>query len=275
MNILSFDLEEWLIYERFRKGSREYYEPIIEKYLFDILDLLDEYHVKATFFCLGIIARKNIRIIKLINERGHEIGCHSDKHISITDMSVTEFNDDLKFAINSLEQAIGKKILMYRAPYFSITKDTKWAIEILIQNGILFDSSFFPNKNKSVGCLDHIINEPALLLTKSGIIKEFPVNYTTCFNKVVVFSGGGYFRILPYSIIKTLMSKSNYNLAYFHIRDFDKKQIRNYSQRYFHNYLGIDGSFRKFKTFLNDFKFISLGHADGIIDWDKLNKIEF
>lgn len=268
MNILTFDIEEWFVYQQYEKGGKDYFLPIIDRYLNELLDELDKYSFKATFFCLGILSREFPHVIRLIAERGHHIGCHSDKHIFITEMTPKQFREDCNIAKKSIEDLIGKEINAYRAPSFSITKSTNWALEILLEQGFIYDSSIFPSYRTGGGYKHYGINKPFLINTPSGIIKEFPINFTTIFQKRFMFSGGGYFRVLPYPIIKYLVAKSSYNMCYFHIRDFDKEQKKIISPRYFKSYYGIAGSFDKLKSLLNDFEFISLSQALEIIEWD-------
>ena len=273
MNILTIDIEEWYIYEQYPKGGKDYYLPIINGYLNNILDYLDENSTKATFFCLGIIARNEPTVIKSIAERGHEIGCHSDRHLLINRMTAKQFEEDTRAAIENLQQLTGEKIIMYRAPVFSISESTKWALEILIEQGISFDSSIFPAKHSFGGFSGYNEKGPALIDTKSGSIKEFPISYTEIGGMRLMFSGGGYFRLLPYNILSRLMKKSEYNMAYFHIRDLDSKQKRVRSLRYFQSYYGINGAYDKFLKLIKEFKFVSLGEAADRIDWDKVNRI--
>ena len=102
------------------------------------------------------------------------------------------------------------------------------------------------------------------------------MNYASILGKRIMYSGGGYFRLLPYQMIKYLMEKSNYNMTYFHIKDFDSKQKKIHpfiSLKYFYSYYGINSSFKKFNNLIEDFKFISLGEAIKQIDWSKQSKI--
>jgi polysaccharide deacetylase family protein (PEP-CTERM system associated) len=272
MNILTIDLEEWYIYEQYPKGGREYYLPVINKYLNNILDYLDENNTKATFFCLGVIARNEPSVIKSIAERGHEIGCHSDRHLLVNRMTPNQFKEDTKVAVESLQQLTGEMVRMYRAPAFSVSEKTKWALEILIEQGIYYDSSFFPAKNGHSGFSKYDVPGPALIETNSGTIKEFPVGYVKIGGMQLVFSGGGYFRLFPYNIIRRLMKKSEYNMAYFHIRDLDSKQKKVCSLRYFQSYYGINGAYDKFLKIINEFNFVSLGEAADKIDWANINR---
>ena len=274
MNILTFDIEEWYTYELYPKGGKAYYLPIINKYLDNILDLLDEINTTATFFCLGIIARNYPEIIKKIDERGHEIGCHSDKHTLLTNMTPAAFKEDTQLAINSIGNVTGKKVTCYRAPAFSITERNKWAFDILIEEGITTDCSIFPSSHSFGGFPSFTAGTPVLVGINGKTIQEFPISYVTSMGKKWMFSGGGYFRFFPYSLTKKMMSQSGYNMAYFHIRDFDSKQKQVYSLRYFHSYYGIKNAYTKLEQYLKGFQFISLGEAISKMDWNNVNRVD-
>ena len=222
---------------------------------------------------MGKIARDFPDVIRKISDSGHEIGCHSDIHTNLLKQNPDDFYKETHIAIDSLEQIIGKKVSLYRAPAFSVTNQTKWALELLIELGITTDSSIFPASRSFGGFPAFNASKPSVIETPSGSIKEFPVSYATFAGQRFMFAGGGYFRLFPYSIIKQLMQKSDYNLAYFHIRDLDRKQKRVYSLRYFQSYYGINGAWRKFQKLINDFDFISIDQADKRIDWDKVIRI--
>lgn len=273
MNLLTFDIEEWYTYELYNKGPRSYFEPILDKHLNYVLDALDSVNQKATFFCLGAICKNNGYVIKQISKRGHDVGCHSDKHQFLINQTPESFEQDTFRAINSIEQILGKKVTMYRAPAFSITEQTTWALEILIEHGILIDSSIFPTNRSYGGFPSFESNEPVKISTSNGTIKEFPISYGNILGKRTMFAGGGYFRLFPYWSIKKLMSNSVYNMAYFHLRDFDEKQVKKYSLRYFKSYYGIKGAYNKFLRFINDFQFMQLSIADAQIDWEKAKPI--
>lgn len=267
MNIVTIDLEEWHTYKVFKKGKPDYYEPILERILEDTLELLEEKSIKATFFCLGILARKHKNIINKIANAGHEIGCHSDKHFFVNSMTINEFKEDTHKAISSLEDVVGKKIISYRAPAFSIDKNTPWAIELLSQNGIEIDCSVFPASRSYGGIKDLVINSPFTIKYQDYKLKEFPINYSKFFNKKIVYSGGGYFRLMPYNLLVNLTKKSDYNMFYFHLRDFDKNQVKVINSRFLLNYYGIKDAFNKFKGITNEFNFISLTDAVKKVDW--------
>lgn len=269
MNILTFDIEEWLIYEQYRKGEKESYLSILRNYLISILNLLDSENIKATFFCLGIIAREYPEIIKLIDNNGHDIGCHSDSHTNLVKHTPESFQQETYKAIDSLQQVTGKKVSMYRAPAFSITENTKWAFEVLVSLDILLDCSVFPGKRGYGGFKDLDVDKPFKIATPKGILKEFPINYYPMNRLKVFYSGGGYFRMIPYELSKSFFRGSGYNMCYFHIRDFDKYQKKVYSLRYIKSYYGIKGAYRKFTKLIRDFNFVSLSQASEEINWSE------
>ena len=277
MNILTFDIEEWYTY-KLRMGSNDRYLPVLDKLLNDLLDLLDNKGFKATFFCLGIVAREYPEIIKRIHSRGHEIACHSDMHIWLHQLNRKDFYEDTKKSIDSLEQVIGEKIRGYRAPAFSIGESNKWAFEVLKENGIDYDCSIFPAA-RDFGGFPGFPEQDQIMLNYNGFeIKEFPVTTTNIFfGKAVAYSGGGYFRFFPYKMIKTLINTSEYVMTYFHLKDLDIKQKRTHSSlkgvkglfRYFKSYYGLNKSYSKLNKLLSDFKFINVRDADQITDWSE------
>ena len=113
------------------------------------------------------------------------------------------------------------------------------------------------------------------IVSYNGIeMKELPMGIATILNKKIAYSGGGYFRLLPYRTIKKIISSRDYNMTYFHLRDFDVQQKRKMNLRYFKNYYGINGSMDKFKILINDFEFINVENAARIIDWDTVPVVE-
>lgn len=278
INILTFDIEEWYHFDIFSTEDKWLdYPPRIDEYLPRVLDKLDEYQTKATFFCLGWIARTYPDVLKKIQERGHELACHSDKHFFVREMTPESFNEDLKNALDSIENATGQKVTSFRAPAFTISEDATWAFEVLAKNGIESDCSIFPTTRSFGGFPSFGDAAPTLIKYKGYNIKEFPINTGKVFGKEFVFGGGGYFRLFPYSLIKKLMNESDYNMTYLHMRDFDNGQPRfKYlsGMRYFKSYYGIKGAYPKFEKMLQEFKWINLEQAIRKIDFSKVRHIE-
>lgn len=281
MNILTFDIEEWYhirFDDEFLNNSRflNSLERRLNYNINIILDMLDKHNQKASFFCLGEVARNSPGIINLISSRGHDIGCHSDSHRLVTSMSEQQFSDDLYIALDCIQSEIGRKVYMYRAPAFSINGDNTWAFDVMTDHGITIDSSIFPASRDYGGISDVNFPIPKKIITTSGVsIKEFPISTYSIFGKDMVFTGGGYFRLWPYSLIKRIMSKENYTMSYFHLRDFDYKQpvLEGLSlTRKFKSYYGLKKALYKLDLFLNDFDFLSISEADQLINWNDLNE---
>lgn len=270
MNVLSFDIEEWYTYQLNPYGGKEYYLPTINKYLDSLLNLLDEREFKATFFCLGIIAREYPEVIRKIADRGHEIGCHSDKHLWLNQMKPENLYEDTRLALDSLQNVTGTKVCAYRAPAFSIGRNNLWTLSILSECGISIDCSIFPSSRSFGGFPDFNYQEPCLIKYSGIIIKEFPITTLKCLGKDIAYSGGGYFRLVPYSIIKKTVRESDYVMSYFHIRDLDKTQKKRLDARYFQLYYGINRAYDKLTHFLTDFQFTNIHNANELIDWDNV-----
>jgi len=276
MNILTFDIEDWfhILDNPSTKSEKQWIqlECRIHQNLDRILYLLDKHNQKATFFCIGWVARTYPTIVKKIDNFGHEIGTHSDMHQLAYEFTKEEFRQDLERSIKSIEDVVGKKVRAYRAPGFSLMHQNQWVFEELIKNGIEIDCSVFPAKRAHGGFKEFGYAQPAYIEVGGSKIKEFPINLYPLFGKNIIFSGGGYFRLIPYPLIKHFMKKSKYVMTYLHPRDFDYAQpmIEGLSAfRRFKCYVGLSSALSKLDRLLNDFDFVDLKEADESIDWSK------
>jgi polysaccharide deacetylase family protein (PEP-CTERM system associated) len=274
MKVLTIDLEDWFHILDFDETesitSWNLFGSRLELGLDYILSALSSNGYKATFFILGWIAEKYPAIVKQIISAGYEIGCHSYSHLLIYKHSPAKVKSDLEYSVKLLEDITGNKIKYFRAPGFSITKDSNWAFDILVELGFEVDSSIFPTKRGHGGYLDFPYSTPCNLDIKGSIIKELPINIVKFMGKEIVFSGGGYFRLIPYFVQQHIYQKSEYVMTYFHPRDFDYEQpvLNNLSlSRRFKSYVGLKGSMIKFNKLLNDFKFVDIQTAVSQIDW--------
>lgn len=281
MNILTFDIEEWYLEKTYGNGDKLKYEAY-DNMLGRILDLLDAHSIKATFFCLGALCGQFSDVIKRIAFHGHEIGCHSNTHRWINKMTPGEFRQDTRDAISALQDLTGTKIISYRAPAFSIGESNKWAFEILGECGIENDASIFPG-NRDFGGFPTFssYNNSCKLDCNGIIINEFPISMTTMpmIGKPIAYSGGGYFRLLPLSFIKSRMSKSEYVMCYFHIADLidyqtklmtkeayeiyfkEEGSLKNRIIRYAKSNVGRKHSFNCLENLLDNFDFIPIVQA--------------
>ncbi len=237
-----------------------------------ILDLLAEKKSKATFFVLGDVAIHHPQLIKLIDNEGHEIGSHGFNHKFIYQQTKEEFRDDLRRSINYLSNLIGKRIATFRAPYFSITKKSFWAFNILREEGIEIDSSIFPIINHRYGIRDN----PRLPYQLSNGLWEWPISTYRTFLGNIPFAGGVYFRFLPTYIsrlfISQLKKKQEPIILYFHPWEFDPGQPKIENISFFlsiRHYFGLNNNLMKFSSLLSNLGTISLSQG---IDSIKLLK---
>jgi polysaccharide deacetylase family protein (PEP-CTERM system associated) len=281
MNILTFDIEEWfhLLDNDSTKTAKEWkkYESRVHRNVERIFSILETHQVKATFFCVGWIAETYPEIVREIVSRGHEVGTHTRMHQLVYEQTPEEFNKDMEFSVKTLEDVTGQKVKYFRAPGFSIREDNKWAFEVLAKNGIEVDCSIFPAPRAHGGFPTYTEPIPSLLKYKSIELKELPINYINILRKPIIFSGGGYFRLFPYSLIKRWTAQSDYVMTYLHPRDFDASQpvIQEVSlTRKFKSYVGLKGAEKKLNQWLTDFQFIDIGTAVKMIDWERVPVVE-
>ena len=275
MNILTFDIEDWfhIKFDAEFTTDRNYrrFECRLEEKLLAILDILDEKKIEATFLCLGWIGMRYPNLIREIDKRGHEIGSHTFLHKLVHTQTPIEFDEDLSKSIKTLSDITGKPVRIFRAPAFSIGPENPWAFEVLLQNGIEIDLSVFP-ASRDFGGYQNFKSDSPFWIQYNGLkIKEYPINVEYFLTKNIIYSGGGYFRMLPFFITQRLFQKNNYNMAYFHARDFDSKQpiLPNLSlMRRIKSYYGLESSWLKFEELINRNDFISVRQSEEIYDWN-------
>lgn len=243
MNILTFDIEEWALARNGGYGTPEKYAEY-DAFLDKILDLLDVTSTRATFFCTGQMAEFFPSVVRKIQSRGHEIGCHSYCHTWMNKMDFKAAEADTKMAVDALEQCIGEKVLCYRAPAFSIGESNKWMFEILSSCGITTDASVFPASRDFGGFPGFQSEEPCVVQYKGIHIKEFPICLTSVFGREVAYSGGGYFRMFPFGFIKPRLLRSHYSMCYFHINDIIPENTGFQSRKEYEEYFKESGSLK-------------------------------
>ena len=281
MRILTFDIEEWfhvLDHESIKSEKAwNNCEYRIDANLDAIFELLDKYDQKATFFCLGLISEKHPHIIKRLHSLGYEIATHSHLHQLVYEQHINEFENDLERSVKTLEDLSGQKIRAYRAPGFSVKEENRWVFDSLIAHGIEIDCSIFPTKRDHGGFQTFGRASPVLIEANNGLLKEFPISLSKLSNKDIVYSGGGYFRLLPYSIIHYLTRRTDYMMTYFHPHDFDAERplLKDLSSvRKFKASVGLKSALAKLEKYIVDFDFIDLDEAVKSIDWSKTDVID-
>jgi len=256
---LSFDVEDWFQVEnlrtKFLPEAWDRCELRVESNTRKILDLLDKYNVKATFFVLGWIAERKPELVKEIHSRGHEIASHGYGHIINYELSREEIYEDIKKSKELLESITGNKVVGYRAPNFSVTQDV---IDALTTLGFEYDSSYHPfSGNERYGQLG--TNEKGIFKLNDSLT-EIPMSVWK--NKFFELSiaGGGYFRLYPYHFFRALTSsylkKNDYMIMYFHPWEFDPEQPRVKDVKFsysFRHYVGLETTLSKLDKFISQF----------------------
>jgi polysaccharide deacetylase family protein (PEP-CTERM system associated) len=259
---LSFDVEDWFTVRNMRSvvsdADWDNHELRVNIGMDFILHELDKKNIKSTFFILGWIAEKCPELVKKISDQGHEIACHGYKHTPIDLLTPELFEEDLSKAVQILEKITGKKIKGFRAPSFSITEKTAWAIASIHKVGLEYDSSIFVTKHPDYG-INNFPNE----ITKISNIIEVPLKKSSIAGFKIPVCGGGYFRMLPYQFIRAALKndlKTESVVMYFHPWEFDEDQPRvNIGfLKTFRHYVGLKSNRKKFINLLNDFNFTTI-----------------
>ena len=291
MNILTFDIEEWYL-EEILHGGRACKYQLYDDAFAKLLDELDARGIKATFFCVGKLATHFPRVVQAIVGRGHEVGCHSNEHTWLDKMTEDELRRDTSEAVKALEDTSGQRVTAFRAPAFSITTHNKWAVNVLADCGIECDASIFPTNRDFGGYKGFPQDTPCILMHEGATLKEFPISLTTVVGRQMAYSGGGFFRVLPYWLVNRAMKSRDYNICYFHLNDLIKQKIafkskaeyeeyfkepgtlKNRVLRYVKSNIGTGDAYGKLQRLLEEHQFVSVSKANSLIDWSKTQVID-
>jgi len=270
MHCLSFDVEEHFQVSAFWSEARRQqwnkYESRVENNTRKLAELLAKHDTKATFFVLGWVAERYPGLVKLLVGQGHEIASHGYGHELITGQTPGMFRDDVRKSKRILEDICGKQVYGYRAPSFSITKDTKWAIPILIEEGYLYDSSIFPVLHDRYGMPD-ATPTIHLLRGEAGCIWEVPPSTTSILGIRLPVAGGGYFRLFPYPILRQLLKRieraGHPLVMYLHPWELDPDQpkMQGSCLSMFRHYINLHKTEDRLRSLLADFCFTSIREA--------------
>ncbi len=272
-NFLTIDVEDWFHILDLKDGvaPAEYdiMDSLVEVNTEKILQILDEYDTKGTFFVVGWVAKKFPGLVRRIFEEGHEIASHSYNHTLSNEMTQGEFKEDVQRSIEILEDVTGEKVYGFRSPGMSIKKNNLWALDILIDLGIRYDSSIYPGTSGHGG-LPGASKYPYWQSTPTGKkIFEIP---SSCFNfmgKNIGFAGGGYLRLFPYSLIKYWMNQYNREghpvNVYMHPREVDPThpRLKMPLVRKFKSYVNLHSAEKKLRSLLKEYNF---GRIKDILD---------
>ena len=274
MYILTFDVEEWfhLLDNDSTRSEAEWvrYPVRIYENMELIFRILEDTDTRATFFVIGWIARTYPDLVRRIAEK-YEIGSHTMNHQLVWRQNRKAFKEDVSASVSLLEDITGKPVRYFRAPGFSIRNSEAWAFEVIRECGIEVDCSVFPAHHAHGGIPSYGKAVPSVISHEGVRIKEFPICTKEIGGRHIIFSGGGYFRLFPYWLIrKWAEEKSEYMISYIHPRDLDAGQPMIDElpwPRRFKSYVGLKGAEGKLRRLLTDFPFTDLAAADRLVDW--------
>ncbi len=233
-DVISVDVEDYFSAEAFAKvvdrsdwGNRP---SRVEANTKRILELFAEAGVRGTFFVLGWVAERYPGLVREIAAEGHELACHSYWHRRINTLRPDEFREDTQRAKDLVEQCSGHAIYGYRAPTFSVTVETLWALEILVELGFRYDSSVFPIHHDRYG-IPQSPRYPYRVMTAAGPIIEYPMTTFRLWGKHnLPVAGGGYLRLLPWWYTRLGLDRAKKHgipvVAYIHPWEIDAGQPR-------------------------------------------------
>ncbi|MBK8163185.1 MAG: DUF3473 domain-containing protein [Gammaproteobacteria bacterium] len=226
-----------------------------------LLDLFDEFEVRATFFVLGWVAERSRSLIESISARGHEVACHGHSHQLVYDQSSDVFREETLRSKHLLEDIIQSPVHGYRAASYSITERSRWALDILVEAGFDYDSSIFPIRHDRYG-MPNAIEFPHRLETPQGhSLVEFPLSTAKLFNYRLPVAGGGYFRLYPYALSRAGLRQINRRqhpfIFYLHPWEIDPEQPRIAASWFsrFRHYNNLDKCESRLRKLMSDFQF--------------------
>ena len=231
-NYLTIDVEDYFHVSAFEGVVQPEEWPVqesrVEKNTGKILKILAERGIKATFFIVGWVAERHPQLVREIMAGGHEIGCHSYLHRRIYTLTQEEFREDTRRAKAILEEVSGRPVVGYRAPTYSITKQSLWALDVLQELGFQYDSSIFPIHHDLYGIPD-APRFPYRLPDHD--MMEYPISTVRMLGRKIPVSGGGYFRLFPYWFTRKALQRINSHdgrpfVFYLHPWEIDPGQPR-------------------------------------------------
>jgi polysaccharide deacetylase family protein (PEP-CTERM system associated) len=264
-NVMSVDVEDWFCVHNLSRlipyADWDKCESRVERSTGRLLDLFGKHGVEATFFVLGWVADRFPDLVREIERRGHEVATHGYSHQLLTFMQPEDFRADLQRSLMVLAKTTSQEVRGFRAPSFSLTRRTFWAVDILRENGIHYDSSVFPVAfHPDYGIADADLQPHRL----AEGLTELPMGVAEVWGRRIPCSGGGYFRLYPYALTRALMRRCNRQgrpvIFYLHPWEADPEQPRvpglPWSNRFRH-YNNLDRTAERLDRLLSDFAFTS------------------
>jgi len=234
-NAFSVDVEDYFQVSAFEnaveRASWDHLEHRVEANTRRILEMLDRHGVRSTFFTLGWVAERCPQLVRDICASGHELALHGYDHRRVTSQSELDFREDVRRSKGILEEISGIEVIGYRAPSYSVVRQTLWALEILLGEGLLYDSSIFPIRHDRYGIPD-FPRFPQRVCERNGVhLMEFPLSTVRLAGVNLPFVGGGYLRHFPMWYVRWGMRRVNQIegqpvVVYIHPWEVDPDQPR-------------------------------------------------
>lgn len=265
VNALTIDVEDYFQVSAFdavvRRDEWHSYDSRVCRNTHRLLDIFAAREVHATFFVLGWVAERFPALVRRIHAAGHEIASHGHWHQLVYDIGPQRFREDVRAAKAALESAAGAPVVGYRAPSFSITRQSMWALDVLVEEGYHYDASVYPIRHDRYGIPDwprHVTR----VQRESGAIWEVPGSTVRHAGTNWPIGGGGYFRLLPYGWTRHGISTVNHTerlptVFYLHPWEIDPAQPRIHVglMSRFRHYYNLDRTEKRLQQLLTDFRF--------------------
>jgi polysaccharide deacetylase family protein (PEP-CTERM system associated) len=269
VNAITVDVEEYFhateVQQTLGDTEWRFLPSRLQHQVHTILELFQRKNVQGTFFILGWVAERFPALVREIADAGHEIACHSYAHRLVYELSPTDFRADTRRAMSAIREACGVYPTIYRAPSYSITRQSLWALDVLVELGFTHDSSIVPIHHDRYG-IPGSKRSPHVLETPSGQIFEIPAaTVELSKGRVLPIGGGGYLRLLPYRYCSAGIRRVNeYDQTpaciYFHPWELDPHLHRlpmGWIGR-LRTYTGLSGMQHKIERLLDEFEFSSI-----------------
>jgi polysaccharide deacetylase family protein (PEP-CTERM system associated) len=268
VNAMTIDVEDYFHVSAFegvvRRDEWDSYERRVAANTSRLLEIFERADVRATFFVLGWVAEREPALVRAIVAGGHELASHGYGHRLIYQQEQGAFRDDVRRAKGLLEQIGGVVVRGYRAPSFSVTPRSRWALDVLVEEGYTYDASIFPIHHDRYG-MPGAPRHPYVERASGGVIAEAPATTVALGPMTMPAAGGGYFRIFPYAFTRWAIRRVNDQermpaVVYLHPWEVDPAQPRINANRVsrFRHYTNLDRTEPRLGRLVSDFRFAPL-----------------
>jgi polysaccharide deacetylase family protein (PEP-CTERM system associated) len=268
LNALTIDFEDWYQGLEIAREHWDRFEERIEISGRRLLGVLAEANTRATFFVLGQVAQRHPHLVREIHDAGHEIATHGESHQFLYRMTHKGLRAELKGAVDTLQAITGRAILGHRAPFFSVTSKSLWALDVLEELGFRYDSSIFPVRNYRYGIPD--APRWPYRVRETGRLLEFPISTWRLLGANLPVAGGAYFRIYPYAFtrlgLRSINRKGHPAVFYLHPWELDPDHPRipvprRIAATHYFNLSATEGRLRRL---VQDFQFAPMSEVLGV-----------